>query len=151
MWNFNVPPAIYSHRLDTCTKCKFYKESTQSCGTLILGGSIDELDNDVTFYRKKLRLCGCHMPEKAKYSFFSCPAGKWGKYKLSEKETIELKQFIETLPRTGTIDGTQVKKLHEWLVKMAGPQSKIESCGPCLKKLIEEFQNQLRYYNEEQI
>jgi len=68
----------YKRRLDICRTCKFFEASTQSCGTLIVG---DEVEIEVKFKRKTIKLCGCVMPVKAKLAFASCPASKWDGFK----------------------------------------------------------------------
>jgi len=140
---FKVPPAIAAERLKTCEACKHYVKSTQSCGTLILGDKLSPEDlaeaeelNEVTHYRKKLRLCGCRMTVKTKYSLFRCPINKWGRYKLSEKETEELANFISGLPTQGVYTAQMVKEAAAWFTKMTGQRY---GCSSCKAGIIFQF------------
>lgn len=150
MPNFSVPPQIRTNRLQTCIKCKFYKPHTSSCGTLIIGDALTpeelaeiELENEITWYKKKKRLCGCNMPWKTKFSFASCPIGKWGKYRLSDEETKQLIEFINTIPDKGVILSNQVSELYQWFSRMTGRKER--PCSSCVGQLIQEFKNQLKH------
>jgi hypothetical protein len=150
MPNFNVPQQIRKSRLDTCIKCKFYKPETTSCGTYIIGNALTpeqlaeiELENDITWYKKKKRLCGCDMIWKTKFSFSSCPIGRWGKYRLTDEETKQLNEFISTIPMKGTIFSSQVSELYQWFSRMTGRKER--PCGSCVGQLIQEFKKQLQH------
>lgn len=140
---FKVPPAIAAERLTICRACKHFKESTQSCGTLILGNKMSpedlaeaEANNAITHYRKKLRLCGCHMPYKTKLSLWRCPINKWGRYKLNEEETEALAAFISGLPTQGVYTAQMVKEAAAWFTKMTGQRY---ACSSCKAKVIFDF------------
>jgi hypothetical protein len=137
---FIVPPAIQTQRLTICQACKHYKSSTRSCGTLVIGQKLTpeelaeaEANNQVTHYRKKTRLCGCVMPAKTKLALFRCPLNKWGYYRLTDKETIELKEFISSLPTDGKISGLDIRLAAEWFSRMTGRRV---SCASCNAKMI---------------
>lgn len=57
-------------RLEQCRRCDYFKATTLSCGTFIVG-------DDVEHNGKTIRLCGCFMPVKVKFGFAKCPAEKW--------------------------------------------------------------------------
>lgn len=148
MWFFNVPQEVRHHRLTTCHSCKHFRKDTVSCGTKYFGKRLtqdekDEADaaNLVTMNKKKFRLCGCDMDEKTRYTFFSCPLGKWHRHKLSDDEYKELKVFIETLPVTGVYTREHVAMAKEWFEKMTGRRAK--NCSSCIRDIINEFKRQL--------
>jgi len=140
---FKVPPAIAAERLTMCKECKYFKESTQSCGTFFLGDKLSpedlaeaEASNQITHYRKKLRLCGCRMPVKTKYALARCPINKWGRFKLSEDETEALRDFISGLPTQGVYTAQMVKEAAAWFTKMTGQRY---ACSSCKAKVIFDF------------
>lgn len=154
MPNFNVPQKIRTSRLQICTKCKFYKPETTSCGTYIVGDALtaEQLaeineENTIMWYKRKKRLCGCNMVWKTKYAFFACPIGKWGKYRLTDEETKQLNDFINSLPTKGVIYSHQVSELYQWFSRMTGRKER--PCSSCLPQLIQEFKNQLKEVSNE--
>jgi hypothetical protein len=60
----------YHDRLTVCRSCEFYKSSTKSCGTLLIGDAVE-------YKGEVIELCGCVMPIKTKFPFAKCPANKW--------------------------------------------------------------------------
>lgn len=58
-------------RLSICQECPFYKESTKSCGTLMMGDIVELAGG------QQAQLCGCYMPDKVKYKDEHCPIGNW--------------------------------------------------------------------------
>jgi len=140
---FKVPPAIAAERLAACKECKHYKAETQSCGTFLFGNKLSAEDlaeaeesNQITHYRKKLRLCGCKMPIKTKYALARCPINKWGRYKLNEQETEALQAFVSGLPTQGVYTPTMIKEAVTWFTKMTGQRF---GCGSCKARVIFDF------------
>jgi hypothetical protein len=154
MLNLNVPPAVRTHRYESCRKCKFYKSFTDSCGTLRLFNplgqkltpeeikEIDE-DNTIVYYRRKTRLCGCVCAAKTKLAFESCPIGKWPAYNLSEEQLEELKRFILEFPTKGEWRRPSIEQLYEWATVVSGVKQKPKFCSECVKTLLSEFKRQL--------
>jgi uncharacterized protein YlzI (FlbEa/FlbD family) len=157
---FNVHPSVRLKRLEICKDCKFYKPSTGSCGTLIIGGikelerpcildaniegsPEDELANRVSYYRKKIKLCGCIMSWKTKYTLSSCPAGKWGAERLTGTQIELLQTFLKSLNGKQTIVFEDVKKLYEWKSKLTGKHEPITTCGTCVGELILEMNKEI--------
>ena len=138
---FTVPPALRDHRIKTCQECKYYRKTTMSCGTLIVGESVPE-ENEFNYRRKKVRLCGCVMPVKTKLMFAKCPLGKWESFRLSKEEIEELKTFVGGLPLS-SLSREQVKKLYELKSKLTGRREQPSTCGSCVNSLIKEFKKQL--------
>ena len=116
---FTVPPAIRDHRIKTCQECKYYKKTTMSCGTLIIGDSVPE-ENEFNYRKKKVRLCGCVMPVKTKLVFAKCPLNKWDSFRLSKEEIDELKQFVNDLPLSSLRDrkSTRLNSSHSQQSRM---------------------------------
>jgi hypothetical protein len=125
----------YKRRLDICRTCKFFEASTQSCGTLIVG---DEVETEVLFRRKSIKLCGCIMPVKAKLAFASCPASKWDGT-LTLQEQIEFKRFLLDAQKKGRIDAIDLSKFYLFKDKATGAYNERSTCGACVKKDIKTF------------
>lgn len=140
---FKVPPAIAAERPKICRACKHYRPEFNTCGTLILGDKLSPEDlaeaeglNEITHYRKKLRLCGCFMPIKVKYSLWRCPVNKWHRYKLDEKEAEALREFILGLPTQGVYTADVIKQAAEWFTKVTGQR---QGCNSCRARIIIQY------------
>lgn len=133
----------YKRRLDICRACKFFEPSTQSCGTLILG---DEVETEVLFRRKSIKLCGCVMPVKAKLAFASCPASKWDGV-LSLEEQIEFKRFLLDMKAQGRLEQKDMLKFYSFKDKATGAYNERSTCPPCVKKDINSFLESMKDVN----
>jgi len=125
----------YKRRLEICRACKFFEPSTQSCGTLIVG---EEVETEVLFRRKSIKLCGCVMPIKAKLAFASCPASKWDGV-LSMDEQIEFKRFLLDMKAQGRLEQKDMLKFYSFKDKATGAFNERSTCPPCVKKDINTF------------
>tara|TARA_Y100000034_G_scaffold108009_1_gene138051 strand:+ start:36 stop:266 length:231 start_codon:yes stop_codon:yes gene_type:complete len=65
-----VPKEVHGFRHDVCKTCPYFKETTGTCGTLMVGGKVIHEEREIS-------LCGCIVSEKTKYVKEECPAGKW--------------------------------------------------------------------------
>jgi hypothetical protein len=125
----------YKRRLEICRTCKFFEASTQSCGQLIVG---EEVETEVLFRRKSIKLCGCVMPIKAKLAFASCPASKWDGV-LSMDEQIEFKRFLLDMKAQGRLEQNDMLKFYKFKDKATGAFNERSTCPPCVKKDINTF------------
>jgi len=125
----------YKRRLEICRSCKFFEASTQSCGQLIVG---DEVETEVLFRRKSIKLCGCVMPIKAKLAFASCPASKWEGV-LSMEEQIEFKRFLLDMKAQGRLEQKDMLRFYSFKDKATGAFNERSTCPPCVKKDINTF------------
>jgi len=125
----------YKRRLEICRTCKFFESSTQSCGQLIVG---EEVETEVLFRRKSIKLCGCVMPIKAKLAFASCPASKWNGV-LSMDEQIEFKRFLLDMKAQGRLEQNDMLKFYSFKDKATGAFNERSTCPPCVKKDINTF------------
>ena len=125
----------YKRRLDICRACKFFEATTQSCGTLIIG---DEVETEVLFRRKSIKLCGCVMPVKAKLAFASCPASKWDGV-LSVEEQIEFKRFLLDMKAQGRLEQKDMLRVYSFKDKATGAFNERSTSPPCVKKDINLF------------
>jgi hypothetical protein len=130
----------YKRRLDICRACKFFEPSTQSCGTLIVG---DEVETEVLFRRKSIKLCGCVMPVKAKLAFASCPASKWDGV-LSVEEQIEFKRFLLDMKAQGRLEQKDMLRFYSFKDKATGAFNERSTCPPCVKKDINTFLDSMK-------
>ena len=143
MLNFNVPLHIQRERLNTCKKCKFFKSVTQSCGTLLVGNTVELEANSVTYYKEKIKLCGCIMPIKTKFVFASCPAHKWFALDWKEDEIAALDVFINRIHKANKIEPHDLQQLYAWASKVIGKKQNVSGCASCIRDLITEFRRQL--------
>jgi hypothetical protein len=125
----------YKRRLEICRTCKFFESSTQSCGQLIVG---DEVETEVLFRKKSIKLCGCVMPIKAKLAFASCPASKWNGV-LSMDEQIEFKRFLLDMKAQGRLEQKDMLRFYSFKDKATGAFNERSTCPPCVKKDINTF------------
>jgi len=135
---FLVPQAIRQQRLDICKGCKWYKPSTRSCGTLIIGGTVTD-ENTVSHYRKKIKLCGCPMPHKVKYTFAKCPADKWGMFKLDEDQFANLKKFVLSLQVKYKLEDEVIERMFRWKESITGKREPRTRCERCIRDLYTEL------------
>jgi hypothetical protein len=133
----------YKRRLEICRTCKFFEASTQSCGQLIVG---DEVETEVLFRRKSIKLCGCVMPIKAKLAFASCPASKWEGV-LSMEEQIEFKRFLLDMKAQGRLEQKDMLKFYSFKDKATGAFNERSTCPPCVKKDINTFLESMKDVN----
>ena len=150
MPRFNVPPHIKAQRYSSCMNCKYFVKGTKSCGTLIIGGAVDDSDQDdqmITHKKKKKKLCGCLMPLKTKFAFAFCPIGKWDTYGLSREEITELISFVDTLPTKGKITNDQIEIMYAWMMKITGVKQ--NRCSTCIKQMIIDLKNEIKYVDHE--
>lgn len=126
---FYVSAQKYSDRLNICKECKHYKTDTKSCGTLILGKTI-------THKGKRVKLCGCVMPIKAKLKAGSCPMGKWTSL-IDKKHLDEIKQIVRGVGDKITAnENTRITEL--WNIA-AGDNRKVSNCSSCVNGMIEKL------------
>jgi len=144
MLNFNVPLHIQRERLNTCKKCKFFKPLTASCGTLLIGGTVDPDENSVTYYKEKIKLCGCIMPLKVKFRFTSCPAGRWHALDWSHDEIAKLDEFVTRIHKANKIHDDELQLLYYWYSKITGKNERPSGCATCIRDLINEFRRQVQ-------
>jgi hypothetical protein len=143
MLNFNVPLQIQRERLSICKKCKFYNATFGTCGTPIVGNNINAEENDVTYYKEKIKLCGCFMDIKTKFRFASCPAHKWFAQDMQPNEIAELDAFIQRINKTNRIESEDLKILYQWYSKITKKHERPSTCASCVRDLINEFYRQL--------
>jgi len=125
----------YKRRLEICRTCKFFEASTQSCGPLIVG---EEVETEVLFRKKSIKLCGCVMPIKAKLAFAQCPASKWDGV-LSLEEQKEFKRFLLDMKAQGKLEDKDLIKFYSFKDKATGAFNERSTCSPCVRKDINMF------------
>jgi hypothetical protein len=143
MFNFNVPPLLQRERLEICKKCKFYNDKFGTCGTPIIGNTVEPEENNVTWYKEKIKLCGCFMSHKVKYRFTSCPAGKWHALNWSQGQIDKLDKFIGKISKTNKIEDADRQQLYDWYGQITGRREQVSTCPSCIRDLINEFRRQL--------
>lgn len=143
MLNFNVPLHIQRERLNTCKSCKFFNTTFKTCGTPIVGNKVDPEENNVTYYKAKIKLCGCFMEVKTKFRFASCPANKWFAMDMKPEEITVLDEFINRVNKANKIDTQDVQLLYHWYSKITKKHQQPSGCASCIRDLINEFRRQL--------
>lgn len=135
-----VKSSEYNRRLAICRNCKFFEASTQSCGSLIVGG---EEQIEVMYRKKSIHLCGCVMPIKAKLSLATCPAGKW-KGLLTDEEKLALIELLDTIESTGKIDDAQRNKFYAYKDQITQAYNERSTCSACIKREIKTMRESLK-------
>ena len=150
MFNFNVPQSIKIERLNICKKCKFYQPTFGTCGTPLIGGTVEPEENNVTYYKEKIKLCGCFMDVKTKFRFTSCPANKWFAIDMKPEDIAALDVFIQRVSKANKIEQEDLHQLYTWYGKITKRTERPSGCASCIRDLIHEFRRQLGKVNQEQ-
>jgi hypothetical protein len=150
MLNFNAPLHIQRERLATCKKCKFYQPTFGTCGTPLIGGTVEPEENNVTYYKEKIKLCGCFMDVKTKFRFTSCPANKWFAIDMKPEDIAALDVFIQRVSKANKIEQEDLHQLYTWYGKITKRTERPSGCASCIRDLIKEFRRQLGKVNEAQ-
>jgi len=125
-------------RLETCKKCKFFNHNFGTCGTPYTG-------EEVTFYRKKYRTCGCIMATKTWLPFAECPVGKWlamdGFGEEYKQEVIDTLAEYDNKPDKDNL--RKVFALYKKILGSAGHHINPNdlSCGYCKNNRIKELRD----------
>ena len=137
-----VSPRVRKNRMTICEGCKFKKMvgPVLFCGTPIIGNTVEDKENDVRHYKRKIKLCGCQMSHKTWYSFAKCPADKWGAV-IAEGQTVELleakvneiKEFIVLLGHRSNITHIEAKQLHQYFELVSGTKVRYTTCPDCVR------------------
>ena len=135
-----VRSSEYNRRLEICRNCKFFEASTQSCGSLIVGG---EEQIEVLYRKKSIHLCGCVMPIKAKLSLATCPASKW-KGLLTDEEKLALIELLDVIEATGKIDDAQRNKFYAYKDQITQAYNERSTCSACIKREIKTMRESLK-------
>jgi len=143
MLKFNVPLHIQRERISICNTCKFYNSTFKTCGTPLIGGKVDPEENNVTYYKAKIKLCGCFMEVKTKFRFASCPANKWLALDMKPEEITVLDQFINRVNKANKIEPDDINLLYHWYSKISKKHQQPSGCASCIRDLINEFRRQL--------
>lgn len=124
-------------RLETCKKCKFYKRTTGTCGTMF------PWTDTVKYYGKEYELCGCPMKTKTAYPFATCPVGKWGAYEgFSEEHLQEVKEAVEAYEKRETKDNLiNLYTVYKKILGSAGHHINPNDtgCGRCRNNRLDEL------------
>lgn len=134
---------VQAERQAICHGCKWYKESTDSCGTLILGNRVDKLLEkllSVTHYKRKVRLCGCKIVWKVKFKAQQCPAGKWLRDGITDEDIEQIKEWLDQLPKRSRWTMDELKPFYTVASKVKGQNIAPSTCASCLHDLVNEMQ-----------
>jgi hypothetical protein len=142
-----VPDNVKQERMAICVKCKWYKETTGSCGTLIVANfnrpkdHVDIVieDNIVRHYRKKVKLCGCKMSWKTQFNWAMCPADKWYSYGISNDELVRIKELLEQYKHKSSLTYLEAKPLFMYASKVSGKNIEQSTCPECVRRIINDL------------
>jgi hypothetical protein len=105
-------------------------------------------ENEVTYYKENIKLCGCFMDVKTKFRFTSCPAHKWFAIDMKPEEIAALDVFIARITKSNKIEQDDLQMLYYWFSKITKKHEKPSACGTCIRDLINEFRRQLGKVND---
>lgn len=132
-----------SRRLSICQKCEFFKPSTQSCGTLVVGERI-------VYKGLKAKLCGCVMPIKASLKTASCPVGKWDAL-ISPDDVEHLRKVLEDVGEIRPNSILSESQQHTILVmynRLTNQNQGFTRCAACWRNWIEDLRRILKEADE---
>jgi hypothetical protein len=133
-----APAKIIEERRSICSACKFSQREAKVlwCGKPLLGG-------EVTYKKKKHKLCGCNMFLKTAFKNVKCPLDKWtsvGNLTLDEKD--EIRTFLKDI-HTDYVSQEQLKQLYDYASKATGHYIEPTKCTPCIKDLLTKLRNDI--------
>lgn len=126
-----------ARRLEICQACKYFKEDTKSCGTILRPRTL----------KNGVYLCGCHMPTKTRFKVAKCGAGKWDEQITAE----ELEQMRKVVELKGTISTKQIAELTETYNSVTGSNERVTTCSACLRQMQEKLRRILDYDHEKEV
>ena len=132
----------YRERLAKCQACKFFVPETKSCGPLIIGS---EVETEVLFRKKSIKLCGCVMIIKAKLAYAKCPANKWSAV-ISPEQIEMLKVFVQKFSNATGMDGEGLKELKKFKEMVYGQQFQITNCVACVKRDLKNLREIISHF-----
>ena len=113
-----------AERLEICNVCPHFVSATKSCGPLVTEAFTDS------------KLCGCHMPTKAKFKTAKCPLGKWGPT-VSTEDVQRIRDFLDV--KRPTIE--ELAEVHSILSGGTEPAA----CSSCVTRQLKELRNFIRH------
>jgi hypothetical protein len=135
-----APTDAINERLNTCSKCKYFKKSTRTCGTPIKGDTIK-------YKKQEYKLCGCFMDVKARLRYARCPLNKWADaFALTDLEYKKLKELLgKTVDKVTREQNQLIATLHKKYLKS---NAKPSSCPPCVSKYLIDLQQIIEQYEK---
>lgn len=126
-----------SRRLAICEACKYFKQETKSCGTILRPRTL----------RNGVYLCGCHMPTKTRFKAASCGAGKWEE-QITQEELDQLKKMVEM---QGTITSDQIREMIDTYNSVTGANEKYTTCTACLRQIQQKMRQMVEFDHEAEV
>ena len=126
-----------ARRLEICQACKYFKEDTKSCGTILRPRTL----------KNGVYLCGCHMPTKTRFKVAKCGAGKWEEQITHE----ELEQIRKVVDLKGTISAEQIRELIATYNSVTGSNEKPTTCTACLRQIQDNLRRMLEHDHEKEV
>lgn len=143
MLNLSVTPAVRNSRLEKCHGCKFFQSNFGTCGTPVVGKYVELPQNEATYYKEKIRLCGCVMKIKTKLKFASCPIGKWGPDFIDGQLLEKMRGFLEGILTKSSLTWEEVVELYNYINSLSKRRYKVSSCPTCIANFITELAEHL--------
>lgn len=128
-------------RMAICRECPVYNSTTRTCGTPL--NKLNPFAQPVMLDGVTFKPCGCFLDLKTKMTFQDCPAGKWPVVVDAEKKA-QAKELVESVKATNMLTDPQRRLLAEFDELMKGSKGKVSSCVPCVKKMVDDLNNQLK-------
>lgn len=132
---------VQKERLETCKKCKFFNEEFGTCGKPF------PAKEEVTYYGKKYKLCGCIMKVKSKLAFASCPVGKWEAFTgFADEHYDKVKTALDNYEKERTKDNLrEVNIVYKEILGSAGHHIDINSsCGSCRENRLKDLREYVK-------
>jgi hypothetical protein len=118
-------------RRSICKDCKFAQKFAKGtwCGTPVIGGN-------VTYKKKKYKLCGCNMSFKTAFRNVECSVGKWESVgAMTPEQKEEARAFLKTI-NMDYISRDDLNRMYEYVYLATGERLPISNCTPCVKDLL---------------
>lgn len=128
---------MYEERITTCRSCPVFVDITQSCGVYGIAKLIAPLRKKEVHNGRVFVPCGCHMPTKAHFTMFDCPAGKWPEV-ISKSIIQDLKALVRRIKMTNSANIDDRKQLQDLYISATGEQVDLvgTACGECINRVL---------------
>lgn len=131
---------MYEERIAICRSCPVFVDITQSCGTYGIAKLIAPLRKKEVHNGRVFVPCGCHMPTKAHFTMFTCPAGKWPEV-VNPSILSDLKALVRRIKMNNTANLDERRQLQDLYNEATGDKVDLvgTACGECVNRVLQNY------------
>lgn len=131
---------MYEERIAICQSCPVFQDVTKSCGTYGIAKLIAPLRKKEVHNGRVFVPCGCHMPTKAHFTMFDCPAGKWPQV-VNPSIINDLKALVRRIKINNSADLDDRRQLQDLYNEATGQNVDLigTACGECVNRVLQNY------------